>query len=260
MLRDTLGGLIVLKVAKLVCFAVGFVFILFIFAGCDVSTNDLGDTNSGSVQNNEAAEDNYQFDIVEDVVRLVYHKDSDAQVIIVPETISGKPVKILGREAFYQHTKTTSIQLPENLTTIEGSSFYRCYSLQQICIPKNVREINANPFFRCSSLSFISVDTQNDYYSSVDGILFNHDQTVLIAYPEGNDNESYTIPSSVVQLDLDSFGYHTALKTLTIPSSVVSFPEGNMFVFPDDILLVVESGSVAETYAKKHNLRHEILK
>ena len=201
----------------------------------------------------------YQFEIVDDAIRLISHKYDNEREIIVPETIAEKPVEIIGENTFYHHKRTTSILLPENLTIIEGSPFYRCYSLMQITIPKNVKSIEANPFFRCSNLLRIIVDPQNNDYSDIDGVLFNKEQTVLISYPEGNERKSYTVPSSVTQLNIDSFGYHTKLNRLTILSNVSYFPEGNMFVFPDDICLVVESESSAEEYAVKHNLKYEII-
>ncbi len=201
----------------------------------------------------------YDYEIENDTVKILSHQyNPQESQIIVPEEIDGKPVSILGADAFYQHKNTVAIILPQNLKSINGSPFYRCYSLQEISIPSNVQKIDANPFFRCSSLTKITVESDNAYYSDLDGVLFDKEQTQLIAYPEGKTQESYTVPQTVKKLDIDAFGYHTKIKKLTILSNVTDFPEGNMFIYPDDITLIVESGSAAEQYAKDYNLNYEI--
>lgn len=142
---------------------------------------------------------------------------------------------------------------------IEPAAFYRCYSLQEITIPDSVCSIGDEAFFRCSSLTSISVNNQNSYYCDIDGVLFNKDKTEMIAYPEGRKTESYIIPNSVKSLSRSPFGYRCRyLKKITIPSSVVEFPDYNMFVYPEDVTLLVEAGSEAEKYAKKQGLNYKL--
>lgn len=210
-------------------------------------------------------ENGYKYEIKEDgTVKIISHDYNEYEdTIIVPEQIAGRPVTGLWRDAFYQHKNTVSIILPSTLTTIERGPFYRCYSLKEIVIPKNVCKISSNPFFRSSSLTRIKVDPENKYYSDIDGVLFNKEKTELISYPEGRLDESYVIPKTVEKLNLDSFGYHTKLKRLTILSNVTEFPNGNpgnsIFIYPDDITLLVESGSAAEQYAINCELNYEVL-
>ena len=243
---------------KRIFLLIHLILALCLMVSCQISDGQNDIINSCNIPSNtDGIKDEYQYKIVDNAVEIIAYKDKDSKNIIIPEMIAGSPVEILGEDAFYQCKNATSIILPQTLTTLDGSPFYRCYSLQQIIIPRNVKTIEVNPFFRCSSLEMVFVDPQNDKFSSVDGVLFNKEESVLIAYPEGNKRESYTIPSSVKKLNIDSFGYHTKLRKLTIMSNVVEFPDGNMFVFPNDIVLVIESGSVAEEYVKKHSLKFE---
>ncbi|MBQ7045634.1 MAG: leucine-rich repeat domain-containing protein [Clostridia bacterium] len=202
-------------------------------------------------------ENNFAYVVNDDAVTIISYRDFNATVVNVPNTIAEKPVKILGQDAFYQHTRLVAVSLPDSLTTIKGGPFYRCYSLEKISIPENVSWIECNPFFRCSSLTEITVDLKNDYFADIDGVLFNKDKTVLIAYPEGKNATEYTVPDTVKEIYGDAFGYKTNLKRIIIPSSVTDFADYNMFVFPDDVILVVENGSAAEQYAKSHNLKYE---
>lgn len=214
-----------------------------------ISSSGLTDTNS-----------NYRYRLKGQAVTIISHQyNPEENEIIIPEKIDGNTVTAIEGDAFYQHKNTVSIVLPSGLERIEGSPFYRCYSLKRSFIPRNVNSINGNPYFRCSSLESITVDAQNQYFSDDNGVLFNKDKTILIAYPEGKTVESYTIPSTVTKIEGDAFGYHTQIKELYILSNVIDFPDYNMFIYPQDIKIYVESGSASEAYAKEFGLNYEII-
>lgn len=178
--------------------------------------------------------------------------------MVIPEEIDGLPVKSIGNNAFYQYKDVKCFVLPQNLSKIEYGAFYRCYSLETITIPENVNFIDYETFFRCSSLSEINVEPKNEHYSDVDGVLFNKEKTILHTYPEGKKDNKYTIPSTVREIGDSAFGYRCYhLKEIVIPKNVTIFPDYNIFVFPNDILLCVEPNSAAEKYAKEHQLRYE---
>ncbi len=220
--------------------------LIFILSACSCSENQLKSSTT-----------DYDYEIENGAVKITSHQyDPEETQIIVPEQIAGKPVEVLDMDAFYQHINTVDIVLPQNLKAINGSPFYRCYSLKEILIPSSVQQMDANPFFRCSSLTNITVDLSNAYYSDSDGVLFDKEKTQIIAYPEGKTDEAYTVPKTVKKLNIDSFGYHAKFKELVILSNVTDFPDGNMFVFSDDITLIVESGSAAEQYAKDNSINY----
>lgn len=178
--------------------------------------------------------------------------------IVIPEEIEGVPVTVIGNSAFYQYKDTKSFVLPQNLSKIESCAFYRCYELQSISIPKNVCFVDYEAFFHCSSLSSISVDSENPNYSDINGVLFNKDKTILHTYPEGKTDKKYTIPSSVTEIGDSAFGYHCAhLQEIVIGKNVTTFPDYNIFVFPEDILLWVDPDSTAEQYAIEHHLNYQ---
>ncbi len=54
-------------------------------------------------------------------------------------------------------------------------------------IGPDVKVINEKAFYSCWSLERIEVDENNPYYSDIDGVLFNKDQTVLMNYPCNHD-------------------------------------------------------------------------
>ena len=202
----------------------------------------------------------YEYETVDGGIRILSHYyDEEETQIELPEEIDGMKVVSLGPNAFYQHKSVASITLTNNVKSLEGSPFYRCYSLKELVIPASVEKIEGNPVFRCSSLEKIAVDPDNEVFSAVDGVLFNKERTRLIAYPEGKTAENYTIPETVTEIYGDAFGYHTRIKKLMIPANVTVFPDYNMFVYPEDIVLYIEAGSAAENYAKEYELQYEII-
>lgn len=219
-----------------------------------VSSNIL----SSSKQTYEAkkSEKGFDYEIINNSIKITKCWNYGLNIII-PEKLEDKYVSVIGSETFYQHTDTISIKLPKYLKRIEGSPFYRCYSIKEITIPASVDYIEGNSFYRCSSLLEINVEEENDDYSDIDGVLYNKNITKLIAYPEGKLDDFYEVPESVTQIGNDSFGYYPyALKRVRIPNSVTDFPDYNIFIYPDNITLEVASGSDAEKYAKKYNLKY----
>jgi len=122
--------------------------------------------------------------------------------------------------AFYDCKSLTSITIPNTVTTIGSSfAFYSCSNLTSITIPKNITSIGFNSFAYCTSLASINVDSNNSYFSSLNGVLFNKDQTTIVAYPNAK-GSSYTIPDSVTAIGISAFEGCSSLASITIPTSV----------------------------------------
>ncbi len=92
--------------------------------------------------------------------------------------------------------------------------------LTSVTIPNSVTSIDHMAFKGCSDLIDIHVDSDNQYYSSIDGILFNKDVTILIKCPEKK--ELVVIPNSVTSIGYMAFYYCRGLTSLTIGNSVTS--------------------------------------
>jgi hypothetical protein len=128
---------------------------------------------------------------------------------------------------FVPRTMQGAFVIPDTVTRIEGSAFEDCTKLTSITIPDSVTEINTN-FTTCTSLIAINVGENNPNFSSIDGVLFNKDGTVLHKVPSGMSGE-YQVPEGVSTVGglTGSFEYGFAgcskLTAIGIPSSVTSF-------------------------------------
>lgn len=123
---------------------------------------------------------------------------------LVPDSYNGLPVTELSTSAF------------------ENSQ------MQKIKIGKNVVDMGWYVFSNCVNLTEIEVDSENTALVSVDGILYNHDKTELIAYPAGLNKSSFVLPSNVTSLGYFAFDNNKYLEEVTLNDNITVI-EGSCF-------------------------------
>jgi hypothetical protein len=146
--------------------------------------------------------------------------NSPGGAVTIPSTLGGLPVTSIGAEAFYSCTSVTGVTLPSTITSIGSYAFYGCTSLASVAVPSTVTNIGAGAFGYCTSLTGITI-SNNPAYSSLDGVLFNKGQTLLIQYPAGRAG-GYSVPSGVASIGEAAFSGCAGLTSVTIPASVAS--------------------------------------
>jgi len=130
-------------------------------------------------------------------------------------------VIVIGGAAFSQCSGLTSVTIGNSVTLIDYGAFAECTSLTSVTIPSSVTNIADQAFTYCTSLEWIAVDALNSCYSSLAGVLFNKNQTVLVQYPGGKPG-SYTIPNSVTSIADLAFYWCTNLASVAIPDGVTT--------------------------------------
>jgi hypothetical protein len=134
--------------------------------------------------------------------------------------ISGTVTNI-GNFAFYGCTNLTSVTISNGVTSIGGSAFDYCTSLTSIEIPASVTNVIGAVFGYCTSLTAITAAPQNPVYSSINGVLFNSNQTTLVEFPGGLLG-NHTIPNGVTSIGEYAFEGCIGLANVTIPGSVTN--------------------------------------
>lgn len=130
-------------------------------------------------------------------------------------------VTTIGKWAFSGCTGLTTINIPNSVTTIGEYAFYNCCGITEIHIPSSVTTIGKHAFAWCYYLNAITVNADNAYFSSYDGVLFDKSQQKLILCPEGKKGE-YNIPNSVTTIGYSAFLCCRELTAINIPNSVTT--------------------------------------
>lgn len=150
--------------------------------------------------------------IIRDGVIQKYNEEC----LVIPYGIVG-----IGDEAFKDCKAFTRATIPNSVKSIGERAFFNCKSLKSVTIPEGVTNIHHSAFNLCKNLKEIYVSENNPNYTSVDGVLFNKDKTVLIDYPNSK-SEMYEIPYGVTSIDESAFLCKTNLKRIIIPDSLQS--------------------------------------
>src|SRR5574344_191286 len=131
-------------------------------------------------------------------------------------------VTTIGADAFSNCTGLTSVTIPNSVTSIGYFAFSNCTGLTSVTIGNSVTSIGYDAFYDCTGLTSIDVNEKNTKYSSINGILFNKDQSTIIYYPARIKSQTYEIPNSVTSIGANAFSNCTGLTSVTIPNSVTS--------------------------------------
>ena len=141
----------------------------------------------------------------------------------ITSVVINEGVTSIGEYAFHSHAKIRSVEISNSVTSIGTYAFGDCTALTSINIPASVTSIVVFAFINDKSLTEITVDADNPNYSSVDGVLFNKEQTKLILHPAGSTRTQYTVPDGVTALETHAFRKCTNLTSITLPNNLTKF-------------------------------------
>ena len=159
--------------------------------------------------------------------------------VILHEGLTG-----IGNECFHYCKNLKTITLPDSLTYISSSAFQES-GLESINIPKNCENISSGPFAHCSSLKEITVDENNNYFVSIDNVLYSKDKKNLIQYPAGKEDESYNIFDETEIVGNSAFMGNSSLKLVNLGNSVRSIGEYS-FMYCSNLENIKFSSSLKE--------------
>ena len=111
----------------------------------------------------------------------------------------------------------------DGMLGVQASIFPTSSSVTSITIPKTVRLIwDCALETPAQTLTGITVDAENPYFDSLDGVLFTEGLHTLILYPIANGATEYTVPDQTVFLAMGAFVQSPAstLTKLTLGASL----------------------------------------
>ena len=115
-----------------------------------------------------------------------------------------------------------------SVTCFDKDAFWDLDYVTKITIPKTIRSTDldvdgiiwANPFRESTSIEWIEVEEGCPLLSSVDGVLFAANKTMLLGYPIASQRETYIVPEGVTNIRSGTFVHNKYLRKLVIPEEV----------------------------------------
>lgn len=150
----------------------------------------------------------------------------NASKLIIPATLGGYPVRVIGESAFSYCFGVTNVIFPVGLTTIGYNSFAGCRDIESIEISSGVKTIEDYAFFSCSGLKELVIP---------DGV------TVIgyMSFRDCDNMESVTLGKGVETIrDSAFYGCSRNLKSIMVA-------EGNLhYKSPSNCLIEKKTGQL----------------
>jgi BspA type Leucine rich repeat region (6 copies)/Domain of unknown function (DUF6383) len=120
--------------------------------------------------------------------------------------------------------------LPNSLNIIGDQAFANCIGITgTITIPISTNIIGKNAFRGCSKISGLFVDSNNNNYSSENGILYDKNKTILLQCPAGKSG-NVSIPNTVLEIGECAFEFCKNLTgKLKLPSSLIKIDKNAFY-------------------------------
>ena len=146
----------------------------------------------------------------ESAVIVGYTGLSTPHKVVIPPEIADRDVTGIGKEAFYQLSTVSEIELPDTVTFIGEFAFAGCTSLTTITIPESVTYIDAYAFAGCTALETVifkgkSVESIGDF-----------------AFLNCTALDTIKLPEGVKSIGKQTFGKCAALTSFKTPSTLES--------------------------------------
>ncbi len=145
--------------------------------------------------------------------------------IIVPTTLGGYPVKIIGDHTFENKSFIHSVEVPDGVVAIGKQAFFMCISLRTVIVPEGVIMFGDQCFAACYMLDYVQVP---DSLESVGEMAF----LGCYALKEIEFGENLKF--------IGSCAFHTCteLERVTVPSTGVSIDESAFISCPENMEVI----------------------
>lgn len=116
--------------------------------------------------------------------------------------------------------KQGDVVIPEGVKQIGKTAFQDCSKLTSIHIPSSVTDIAEGAFGGNTSLTTLQVEESNKIFKSESNVVFTIDGEQLVAYAGGKADSSYTIPDGVGFIRYGAFMGSNKLNKIITPESL----------------------------------------
>lgn len=177
-------------------------------------------------------------DGVTKILPYAFHKWESLESVALPDSLTE-----IGDYAFSTCNQLVSVTMGDSVALIGNHAFQQCTALKSVVLSQAITEIEHNTFDSTGLESIIIPDSVKIIHS------YAFSDCLLL--------HSVMIPNSVTAIDSFTFANCTSLRTLQIPDSVINLERCTFY--NTRVSLQGNSGSYAESYAKKYNFSFEVI-
>lgn len=174
----------------------------------------------------------------------------EIEMIVIEEGVT-----TIGRGAFRRLGVLKEISISNTVTSIGDYAFcdgsIRSNTIFEI--PYSVNYIGELVFEDCELNDFV-VNEKNEYFISVNGVLYTKDMTQLIRYPNANTRTYFEVPDSVNTISESAFQDCDNLEYVIIHNTVTSIGD-----YGFDTTIRCLSGSYAEQFAIENDIPYVLI-
>ncbi len=125
-----------------------------------------------------------------------------------------KGVTLIADYAFENCTNLANVTLPSTVESVGKYAFSGCTSLTDFAFSTSTKYIGEGVFSGDTMLENVIVPNENLYYTTENNVLYNKDKSILLAYPSGCEDKSFTLLDSVKRIAERAFYHAQYIKNL----------------------------------------------
>lgn len=133
----------------------------------------------------------------------------------------------IGNSVFAYCEALTEIVLPDTVKQLGQDVFYGCSELVTLTLPKSLSNFDSSIITSCYKLAAINfgADGNGDFYTSVDGVVYNADKTQLVIYPAGKTSIELVVDANVKAILAYAFANNKVIQKVILPEGLVEIQE-----------------------------------
>jgi hypothetical protein len=109
------------------------------------------------------------------------------------------------------------LEIPDTVEAIGRNAFWNCKKISTVVLTHNIRRIGYNPFAGCENLVILN---QNPHFKLVDGVLYSESLRELLCCPNLAAQSGFAMPDSLREIGRSAFSGCSLLTRIDLPDGL----------------------------------------